>query len=500
VHGQPARAGELSAVAGAGARLALAIVAGAAAGGALAWLGVRGRTPGAPIAPTEPTPVVAEPGGIHSPFALLAQRARPGVVNVHTSKTVARSVTPFPDVPRPLRPLLGLPPAQPDAGVVVPSLGSGFVISAEGLIVTNDHVVDGVDRIRVVFADGVASEATIVGQDPETDLALIRVERSEGLHPLPLGDSDAILPGDWVVAIGNPFGLDHTVTVGIVSAKGRDIGQGRYDDYIQTDAAMNPGNSGGPLLDMRGEVVGINAAITPAANAIGFAVPINLAKEILPQLRSQGRVTRGWLGVAVQPLTPELAEALGLGEEHAGRGALVANVQPASPAEAAGIRAGDVIVAYQGQPISDLRALPRAVSAAKVGEAVAIDLLRDGRALRVEATMAALESRAPASAPAAASERQGVERWGVDVQELTPALRQRLGIDDPGVLVARVEPGGLAERAGLQAGDLIVEANRQPVASIADLAAALEPRERPALLLVRRGDASVFVLLARSQG
>ena len=488
-----------------GVRLAVAIVGGAAVGGALAWAVVRGGSPerdfAVPAGAVPPVEVVAEPGGVHSPFALLAQRTRPGVVNVHTSKTVARSVTPYPDVPPPLRPFLGLPPAQPDVGFAVPSLGSGFVISAEGHIVTNNHVVEGVDRIRVVFADGTDADATVVGQDPETDLALLRVERSEGLHPLPLGDSDEILPGDWVVAIGNPFGLDHTVTVGIVSAKGRDIGQGRYDDYIQTDAAMNPGNSGGPLLNMRGEVVGINAAINPEANTIGFAVPINLAKEILPQLRTQGRVTRGWLGVAVQPLTPELAEAHGLGEKQAGRGALVSNVKRGSPAETAGIRAGDVIVAYEGQPIADLRALPRAVSTAKVGETVAIELVRDGQPLHVEATMAALESAAPPPAPAAAAPAPGgVERWGVDVQELTPALRQRLGVEDPGVLVARVAPGGTAEQAGLRTGDVIVEANRQPVASIADLAAALAPGDRPALLLVRRGDASVFVLLARSRG
>jgi serine protease Do len=486
-----------------GLRWVVAIVGGAVVGGALAWVAVRERVPGPGVRAAAPRvatgAVVAEPGGVHSPFALLAEGARPGVVNVHTSKTLARSATPFSDVPPPLRPFLGLPPAQPEAGVVVPSLGSGFVISSDGEILTNNHVVEGVDRIRVVFSDKTESDARVVGQDPETDLALIRVERREGLHPLPLGDSGSILPGDWVVAIGNPFGLDHTVTVGIVSAKGRDIGQGRCDAYIQTDAAMNPGNSGGPLLDMRGEVVGINAAINPEANTIGFAVPIDVAKEILPQLRTQGHVTRGWLGVAVQPLTPEVARALGLDEALAGRGALVAHVRRGGPADAAGIRRGDVIVAYQGRPFEELRALPCAVLSSKVGETVAIDLLRDGAPLRVEVTMGVVPAAAPPPA-AAVPEPGGAERWGLDVQELTPPLARRLGVDEPGVVVARVEPDGMAAHAGLRAGDVIVEVNRRPVASIADFAAALEPGDRPALLLVRRGEASVFVLLARSQG
>jgi serine protease Do len=472
----------------------VALLAGAGAGAALAWAFVRAR---APEALPPPAPLPGGEAGIHSPFALLTERARAGVVNVHTSKTVARP-SPFSDLPLPpgFRGFFPGPGGEGGPGVSVPSLGSGFVISSDGLVVTNNHVVAGVDRVRVVLSDGTEVDAEIVGQDAKTDLALLRVEPSEALHPLPLGDSDEILPGDWVVAIGNPFGLDHTVTVGIVSAKGRDIGHGPYDDYIQTDAAMNPGNSGGPLLNMRGEVIGINAAINPEANTIGFAVPINLAKEILPQLREHGRVTRGWLGVGVQPLTPEIAAALGL---ESTRGALVSQVREGSPAEAADIRRGDVIVAYRGERIADLRALPRAVSATEVGEEVELELIRDGERRTVVARMGELAEAAPERAPA--SEEGGVGSYGLEVQELPLELRARLGLGEGGVAVSGVEPGGMAERAGLRRGDLILEADRRPIAEIADLASVLERAgDAGTLLLVQRGDVTLFVMLDRSRG
>jgi serine protease Do len=485
-------------------RSGLAALVGAAAGAALAWgfAVYRGGGPGAHPAPARMVGPFASGGQpaartfaaepeLHSPFALLAQDARAGVVNVHTSKTVPRPALPFPDVPVPGFPnFFGGPGSE-----TVPSLGSGFVISADGLVLTNNHVVDGVDRVRVVFSDGAESDAEVVGQDPKTDLALLRVERTD-LHPLPLGDSDTILPGDWVVAIGSPFGLDHTVTVGIVSGKGRDIGHGPYDDYIQTDAAMNPGNSGGPLLDMRGQVVGINAAINPEANTIGFAVPINLAKEIVPQLRDHGRVTRGWLGVAVQPLTPEIARALGL---ESTQGALVSQVRPGSPAQAADVRRGDVIVAYRGEKIGELRSLPGAVSATRVGEEVELELIRDGERRTVVARVGELAEEPLASAPP--PEAGGVEHYGLEVQELPRELRERLGLDEGGVVVSGVEPGGLADRAGLRRGDLILEADRRPVAGIPDLARAFESAgEDGTLLLVQRGDTTVFVMLERSRG
>ena len=271
--------------------------------------------------------------GVPMNFADLAERASPAVVNIQTSKTVTQQA---PRVPRQFEEFFGGPLGElfERRQRTVPSLGTGFVISEDGYIVTNNHVVADVDTIKVAFNDGLELEAVIVGRDPKTDIALIRVETTEKLVALPLGDSAKVRPGDWVVAIGNPFGLEHTVTAGIVSAKGRNIGQGPYDDFIQTDAAINPGNSGGPLLNLQGEVIGINTAINPRANTIGFAVPINMAKAILPQLRTDGHVTRGWLGVVIQDVTPEIAEAFDL-EDH--KGALVSKVIPDGPADAAGM-------------------------------------------------------------------------------------------------------------------------------------------------------------------
>ena len=338
------------------------------------------RPDAAPPAPA--LPALPTDASEHSPFALLAEQASPGVVSVRTTRSL-RAASPGHPLQELLRDFFGAPGAPDGREIEVPALGSGFVISAEGEIVTNNHVVEGMDEIRVIFADGGESPAEIVGRDPKTDLALIRATAARDYHALPFGNSDAILPGDWVVAIGNPFGLDHTVTVGIVSAKGRELGLGPYDDFIQTDAAINPGNSGGPLLDARGRVIGINTAVNAQANTIGFAVPMNLAKEILPQLRSAGVVTRGWLGVALQPITGELADALSLASRE---GALVAEVLEQSPAAAAGIAPGDVILRFGARRIAQPRDLSRAVAAAGVGESVEVELIREGRSetLRVD--------------------------------------------------------------------------------------------------------------------
>jgi serine protease Do len=313
----------------------------------------------------------------HSPFALLAQQASPGVVSIRTTRRVqaARPLSPFQEMFRDFFRGRGGPGAQDGPSYEVPALGSGFVISDSGEVATNNHVVEGMDEIRVVFADGSESPAELVGRDPKTDVALIRATSTRDYHALPLGDSDAIWPGDWVVAIGNPFGLDHTVTVGIVSAKGRELGLGPYDDFIQTDAAINPGNSGGPLLDARGHVIGINTAVNAQANTIGFAVPMNLAKEILPQLREHGVVTRGWLGVAMQPITDELADALALASRD---GALVAEVVDGSPAALAGLERGDVVTRFGERSIAAPRDLSRAVATAHVGERIEVEVLRNG--------------------------------------------------------------------------------------------------------------------------
>ena len=428
----------------------------------------------------------------HSQFALLARKAAPGVVNVHTSKTVVRSParSPFPG-------LFGNPFGRYTTPTArkenVPSLGTGFIISADGDIVTNNHVVDGVDTIDVMFSDGSVAPAAIVGQDPKTDLALIRVANRRNLHALPLGDSDAILPGDWVVAIGNPFGLGHTVTVGIVSAKGRDIGQAPYDDLIQTDAAINPGNSGGPLLNAAGEVIGINTLISPGANTIGFALPINLAKEIVPQLLASGRVIRGFLGVKVQPLTAEIATAFGL----PGRGgALIAHVEPGGPAERGGLRRGDVIVGYRGQRVGRIRDLPRAVSRTAVGTEVDVEIIRDGSPYTVTVRIAELPD--PELARLRAMAARQTSAFGFRVEDPAPGVRQRLGMDARGgVVIAAVDPNSGAAQAGLQPGDALLELNRKAIRNSQDLRKRLERVGPRALFLVLRGSQTLFVPVAR---
>jgi serine protease Do len=437
----------------------------------------------------------AEPAipGIATGFADLAEHVSPGVVNIQTSKTVRGQ--PFPSFEDFFfggpHEGLGRPHERK-----IPSLGSGFVISADGFIVTNNHVVEDVDSIKVAFKDGTEIEAEIIGRDPKTDVALIRVEADEPLFALSLGDSSAVRPGEWVVAIGNPFGLEHTVTAGIVSAKHRIIGQGSYDDYIQTDAAINPGNSGGPLLNLKGEVIGINTAINPRANTIGFAVPINMAKEILPQLKSKGAVTRGWLGVVIQRITPDLTEALGLEDE---KGALVSKVAPDGPAAAAGVEHGDVIVEFDDQVIDSWNELPRVVASTPVGKKVKLVVVRDGKRKTLKAEVGALDEGKTLAASEEPAEG-GAAAFGLRVQDLTPEIAEQLGVkDDAGVLVTRVEPGSPAQEAGLRRGDLIVEVDRSEVNDTSNLQKRLSGAGGRALLLVRRGDATIFVPLKRSE-
>jgi serine protease Do len=439
-----------------------------------------------------PAERLVDPSG-HSLFALLAREAAPGVVNVHTSRTV-RVVGP--GMGGPLDELFreffgGPPPGMPREGLQR-SLGSGFVVSADGLVVTNDHVVNGVDRITVIFKDGTEAEAEIVGQDAKTDLALLRVRGRTDLHPLRFGDSDAVLPGDWAVAIGNPFGLDHTVTVGIVSAIGRDLGQTPYDDFIQTDAAINPGNSGGPLLNLAGEVIGINNQINPQANTIGFAVPSNLAREIIPQLQDHGRVTRGWLGVAVQPITPELAEAMQLGVSE---GALVTQVAPSSPAAAAGVERGDAIVRFGEQPIARPRDLSRAVARTAVGQEVLLEIARRGERQTLRVTIQEMADEQGATRRSA--DRGGLAELGLRVQDLTPALREQLGFSGEGVLVAEVDPEGPA--AALRPGDVVLEVDRQPVRNTAELLSRVRAGGPSLLFLVQRGGGAVYVVVERDR-
>jgi serine protease Do len=430
------------------------------------------------------------PRGVPASFADLAEQVSHGVVNIQTSRTVHGT-----GMPRSFEDFFFGGPLGEQHGFEreVPSLGSGFVISSDGYIVTNNHVIEDVDSIQVIFEDGRELEAEVIGRDPKTDIALIRVKTDEDVPALPLGNSDEVRPGEWVVAIGNPFGLEHTVTAGIVSAKHRIIGQGSYDDYIQTDAAINPGNSGGPLINLKGEVIGINTAIKPAANTIGFAVPVNMAKDILPQLRANGRVTRGWLGVVIQQITPELAEHLELEEAH---GALVSRVMPKGPADEAGIKRYDVIVEFDGHEIDEMNDLPRIVASTPVDRKVKVVVLRDGKRENLRAVVGKMDE--PEETQLASTPSSSASNFGLRVQELTPDLAARLGTDeDEGVVITGVQPGSVASQAGLRREDIILEVDKKQVVSVDDLEKRLATADDGALLLIRRGDATVFVPLKR---
>jgi serine protease Do len=445
---------------------------------------------------------LAEIPGVGS-FADLAAKVSPSVVNIRTQKTVTGGgIGGQMQIPPGLEPFFGGNPFEEFFGgeqreFQVPSLGSGFVISSDGYIVTNNHVIEDVDKIEVAFADGAALPAEVVGRDPATDLALIRVVPEQPLTPLPLGDSSSLRPGDWVIAIGNPFGLEHTVTAGIVSAlHRRNIGAGRYDDFIQTDAAINPGNSGGPLIDLRGQVVGINTAINPRANTIGFAVPVNMAKDILPALRTAGFVTRGWLGVVIQRITPDLKEAMNLESTD---GALVSRVDPKGPARTAGVQRGDVIVEFDGEPIEEMEELPRLVAATPPGKNASLVVIRDNERVSLEIELGKLDEGQQLAEAEGEPGEEGPSALGMRVQPLTPELAEQLGAEDAdGVVVSEIESNSPAAEAGLRRGDIIVEVNQKTVSSVTDFGKAMAGRDK-ALLLVRRGDATLFVAVTKKE-
>ena len=372
------------------------------------------------------------------------------------------------------------------------SLGSGFIIDADGSILTNNHVVENAQKIMVKLADDQDYEAKIIGRDPKTDIAVIKINAKASLTAATFGDSDRLEVGEWVMAIGNPFGLDSTVTSGIVSAKGRHIGQGPYDNFIQTDASINPGNSGGPLLNLHGEVVGINTAIfsrTGGNIGIGFAIPINLVKELLPQLRGKGKVTRGYLGVLIQKVTPEIAESLGMDKA---RGALVANISKDGPAEKAGVKVGDVIIEFDGKEIKDSGDLPIIVARTAVERKVRMKVLRDKKEQQLSVTVGELkDEEVVASAP-----EKG--ELGMTVQRLTPQIAESLGLERAeGVVVSAVDPGSAADEAGIRRGDVIVEIDRKPIRSIDEYKKAVAgiKKGKGVLLLVRRGESTLFLAL-----
>ncbi len=444
-------------------------------------------------------------------FADLAEQISPSVVNITTSTTVASNTGPAPVVPE------GSPfedffrdfmdrnegegrPRRSQA------LGSGFVISEDGFIVTNNHVIQGADQILIEFFEGGELEAEVVGTDPNTDLALLKVESDEPLDFVPWGESDEMRVGDWVMAMGNPLGQGFSVSAGIVSARGRAL-SGTYDDYIQTDAAINRGNSGGPLFNLKGEVIGVNTAIlSPNGGSIGigFAMSSRVAVNVIAQLQEYGETRRGWLGVRIQDVSDDVAEALGL---ETTAGALVTDV-PEGPAEDAGIEQGDVILAFDGEDIADTRDLVRRVGNSEIGREVRVRILRDGETMTIPVVLGRreeAEGAIPAAAPAD-QEPTSKDILGLTVSTITDELREQLGLDaaSDGLVVEGVAEESEAYEKGLRAGDLITEAGQEAVTSIDDLeeriASAKDAGRKSLLLLVRRGGDPRFVALSLEDG
>jgi serine protease Do len=467
------------------------------------------------------TPAVGPTAAPVTTLAPLIKQLKPAVVNISTT-TVTKGHPRVPGYPRGgpqggpggqgpggqweefFERFYGQPRDNPDFRSN--SLGSGFIINKDGYILTNNHVVGDATEIKVKLSDGREFMAKVVGKDPPTDVALIRLEKAP--HDLPtvaLGDSDALEQGDFVLALGNPFGLSGSASFGMVSAKARSLQNGPFDDFIQTDAAINPGNSGGPLFNMKGEVVGINTAIVSPqiGQGIGFAVPISLAKQLLPQLEKGTKIARGYLGVTVGDLTPELARGFGLGEGV--KGAVVQDVIANGPASKGGVKAGDVVTAVNGKPVEDRGQLTRTIASISPGGKASLSVLRKGKKAEVTVTVGTRPDEDALARGEGADDGQESgdspvngkgAKLGVRLQNLTPDMRKQMKLDaDVGVLVAEVSPDGAAARAGIQRGDVILEVAQDAVGKPDEVTAAVAKAQPGDVLLLRvkRGNQATFV-------
>jgi serine protease Do len=410
----------------------------------------------------------------------LAEQAKPSVVNLF----------PLPNTDR----------SREGSGERAPNAsgsGSGLIIDSDGHIITNNHVIGDATEIEVRFSDKTKLVANVVGKDPDTDLALLKVTASRPLPNARFGDSASVKVGQWVLAVGNPFGLDRTVTLGVVSGIGREnMNLSRYENFIQTDASINPGNSGGPLFNLHGEVIGINTAIINFAQGIGFAIPSNMAKQVIEQLLAKGKVVRGWLGVGIQPMTPELAKKFGVTETE---GVLVNEVFEKDPAASAGIKPGDIIVKIDGSPVDSPNKLSRLIGALTPGATAHIEVVRDGNRLVLNIP---LSERRDAVLASATPQTKADVKLGLDVQDLTPGLAETLNLrESKGALIAKVSPGSLAQAEGLREGDLIKEVNRAEVNSATEFHSAIARLRRGDTILLRvlRENRAFYVVLKSTE-
>lgn len=430
-----------------------------------------------------------------SNFIALIKQDKPFVVNIRTTQKVKRG--PFQMYTQPFggqNPFGGFFNNffhnMPQSTYTEESLGSGVIISKNGYIITNNHVINGASEIYAKLPNGKSFKAKVIGKDPQVDLALLKIDAGDNLPAAVLGDSSKTQIGEWVLAIGNPFGLGWTVTNGIISAKGRAIG-GPYEDFIQTNAAINPGNSGGPLINMKGQVIGINTAIIKGAQGIGFAIPVNVIKQVLPQLET-GKITRGWLGIEIQKVTPALKKAFNL---ETSNGALVSSVIPGGPAAAAGLKSGDVIIEFNGKPINEMSQLPWLVGNTKPGSSVPMEIIRNGRKETLNITVGNWKS--PRNKFNQKTEKVSAKSLGITVVPITPQNIREYGIGSVrrGVIVSNVAPGGIGQRMGIMPGDVIQSVNHRPVDNIGIYASEIKQaeREKQFLLYIIRGSMKLYL-------